>query len=977
MAGLDPAGKWSFGVMNLRRKKRPYPGTSKRWEGPPISVSTWQLPLYGLATLAVVAVAFLLWNNLSLPGANAQGDESACASYLPEDAITADEVTGWRDALDPDRAAAGVKRWNRVLEALGVDTGSGVNPMPATLAREVANWLKNTRWDRTARTLEALEQCQNAPPATATPAATATPMPTATATSAPTATPTTVPTATPTTAPTATPTSVPTDTPTPDLGSPQQLDECAADLPDDAVTADEVTGWRDALDSNKAAAGIKRWNRVLEALGVDTGSGVTPMTATQARGVANWLGNTRWDRTARTLEALEQCQNSPPATATPVPPTATPVPPTPTATPEPQPRPQQSEPQAAPLQAEPQQASPLTSYTAWVTQTHDQDYATSFRYDVPEGQQTTFDVTVHVQLTPADASVDGVVVWLHAPAINKLIASHATIGAGTTNTHIPASSTAWTHRGSGHYTRTIPVTFNTVDDDVVTHNPEFGSIEIHTITRDKQNRRGAGSKVTFFHEEKDRTYPKIGNITNTSNTAGTYVVVADRQADAKLRVVVTPSGSASVTPRGVLWTDIPKDTPSGTEITEQHNGNSLYFSCTSMEKGWLTLDKHWNTPFHIEEDYSHTVQVCPIPTSYTAWVTQTPDQDYATRFEHHVAEGKTKTYDVTAHVQLTPANAAVASVGIRLHAPAIIGLRQNAVAIGAGTTDTDLPKSIAAWTHQGNGHYSRPVPVEFNTVDDNVVEGNHHLGSYEIHTIPHGKQTMKGAGSKVEFYHQEDDLTYPKIGNITYTNSTTGSYAVVTGRVADAKLRVVVTPSGSASVQPLGELWTDIDPNTASGTEITLQHNDNPLYFKCRSAEPGWLTLTPHWNTPAHIDEDYSHTVKVCPGKHPEGTKRSDYLTYKFDAGLNCKEVDRLNSSGAGIFGWVDILNEGPAGVCHRDLEYLWELLGNQSFQVACTVMSGEGQPHNGLMAVNVNGTPLLSDDHLLLRQYKSGCYLR
>ena len=634
-------------------------------------------------------------------------------------------------------------------------------------------------------------------------------------------------------------------------------------------------------------------------------------------------------------------------------------------------------------QAEPQQASPLTSYTAWVTQTHDQDYATSFRYDVPEGQQTTFDVTVHVQLTPADASVNGVVVWLHAPAFNKLVENDATIGAGTTNTHIPASSTAWTHRGSGHYTRTVPVTFNTVDDNVVTSNHNLGSIEIHTIPRGKQTKRGThGSEVEFYHEEKDRTYPKIGNITNTSSTAGTYVVVADREADAKLRVVVTPSGSASVTPRGELWTDIPKETPSGTEITEQHNGNSLYFSCTSAEKGWLTLDKHWNGPHHIEDDYSHTVQVCPIPTSYTAWVTQTPDQDYAASFTHEVAEGKTKTYDVTAHVQLTPANAAVAGVPIRLHAPAIMGLRQNAVAIGAGTTDTDLPKSIAAWTHQGNGHYSRPVPVTFNSVDDNVVEGNHHLGSYEIHTIPFvrpfGTQNRRSHGSKVAFHHQEDDLTYPKIGNITYTSTTAGAYVVVAGREADANLRVVVTPSGSASVTPRGVLWSDIPPNTPSDTEITTQHNGNSLYFSCTSAEPGWLTLDKHWNAPDHIDEDYSHTVKVCPGKHPADTKRSDYLTYKFDAGLNCKEVDRLNSSGAaGIFGWVDVLNSGPSGVCHRDLEYLWELLGNQSFQVACTVMSGEGQPHGGVMSVTVNGEKLLADDHPLLRQYKSGCYLR
>ena len=83
-------------------------------------------------------------------------------------------------------------------------------------------------------------------------------------------------------------------------------------LPEDAITVAEVTGWRDALDANKAAAGIKRWNRVLATFGEDTGH--TPMTAEQARQVADWLGNTRWDRTARTLEAMEQCDNPPPAT---------------------------------------------------------------------------------------------------------------------------------------------------------------------------------------------------------------------------------------------------------------------------------------------------------------------------------------------------------------------------------------------------------------------------------------------------------------------------------------------------------------------------------------------------------------------------------------------------------------------------------------------------------------------------------------
>ena len=82
-------------------------------------------------------------------------------------------------------------------------------------------------------------------------------------------------------------------------------------LPSDAITVAEVTGWRDALGSN-AAAGIKRWNRVLAAFGENTGQ--EPMTGELARQVANWLGNTRWDRTARTLEAMEQCNSPPPAT---------------------------------------------------------------------------------------------------------------------------------------------------------------------------------------------------------------------------------------------------------------------------------------------------------------------------------------------------------------------------------------------------------------------------------------------------------------------------------------------------------------------------------------------------------------------------------------------------------------------------------------------------------------------------------------
>ena len=91
-------------------------------------------------------------------------DNDTCAPTLPSDAITIAEITGWRDALDPSRAAAGIKRFNRVLATLGVDTGE--TPMTVQQAQAVSNWLKNTRWDRIARTLAAMEQsqCDTQPP---------------------------------------------------------------------------------------------------------------------------------------------------------------------------------------------------------------------------------------------------------------------------------------------------------------------------------------------------------------------------------------------------------------------------------------------------------------------------------------------------------------------------------------------------------------------------------------------------------------------------------------------------------------------------------------------------------------------------------------------------------------------------------------------------------------------------------------------
>ena len=91
----------------------------------------------------------------------AVADDDVCTATLPSDAVTVAEITGWRDALSND---AGIRRFNRVLAALGVDTG--LPAMPADLAQDVADWLGNTRWDRIARTLAAMEQdqCDDPPP---------------------------------------------------------------------------------------------------------------------------------------------------------------------------------------------------------------------------------------------------------------------------------------------------------------------------------------------------------------------------------------------------------------------------------------------------------------------------------------------------------------------------------------------------------------------------------------------------------------------------------------------------------------------------------------------------------------------------------------------------------------------------------------------------------------------------------------------
>ena len=87
---------------------------------------------------------------------------------------------------------------------------------------------------------------------------------------------------------------------------------CVPSLPSDAVTVSVVTGWRGEFAH---AAHRQRWDRVLAALGVDTGEAA--MTVADAQAVRAQFDNARWDRTVRTLEAMAQCDSDPPPAADP------------------------------------------------------------------------------------------------------------------------------------------------------------------------------------------------------------------------------------------------------------------------------------------------------------------------------------------------------------------------------------------------------------------------------------------------------------------------------------------------------------------------------------------------------------------------------------------------------------------------------------------------------------------------------------
>ncbi len=294
-------------------------------------------------------------------------DDEGCAPNLPSDAVTVSEVTGWRDAHDDD--SAHVLRWNRVLTALGTDTGETAMTVAESQANE--DQFMASRWDRVTRTLQALEACNNPPvePEVSITAGSgvteggdavftvaASPAPSAAllvdvtvAQSGDFGASTgshqvTVPTSGSTTLTVST-TNDDVDEPdgsvtvTVDDGSGYTVSSvagsatvavaddddppppvCTVQLPSDAVTVSEVTGWRDAHDHDSAH--VLRWNRVLTALGVDTGE--TAMTVAESRGNEGQFMLSRWDRVTRTLEAHALCNNPSPPPPPPPPPVVEP-----------------------------------------------------------------------------------------------------------------------------------------------------------------------------------------------------------------------------------------------------------------------------------------------------------------------------------------------------------------------------------------------------------------------------------------------------------------------------------------------------------------------------------------------------------------------------------------------------------------------------------------------------------------------------
>ena len=289
-----------------------------------------------------------------------------CASYLPGNAVSVAEVTGWRDAHSD---TAHVLRWNRVLAALGANVGAGVSAMTVAESKTNESRFMRSRWARVTATLEAIETCRSGGQqrssdptvslsvspnrvaegssvrVTATLSSTLSTdvtiplslsngtaedgdygslsgitIPAGFSSATGTITTTddgdaddetftvalgTLPSGVEAGSSSSVTVTITDDDVTQEQTAGTLMERCASYLPSNAVSVSEVTGWRDAHSHD--AAHVLRWNRVLKALGEDVGAGVSPMTVAEAKANEGRFMRSRWARVTKTLEAIQTC----------------------------------------------------------------------------------------------------------------------------------------------------------------------------------------------------------------------------------------------------------------------------------------------------------------------------------------------------------------------------------------------------------------------------------------------------------------------------------------------------------------------------------------------------------------------------------------------------------------------------------------------------------------------------------------------
>ena len=121
---------------------------------------------------AAVAIATLLTTLATISSSSAQSPDS-CQPRLPNDAVTVQEVTQWRDIHRHDDAH--VLRWNRVLAALGEDVDVPPMTVEESRANEGRFYWTGYRWARVTLTLYAWAQCDTPTPMNTKPAGNVTP----------------------------------------------------------------------------------------------------------------------------------------------------------------------------------------------------------------------------------------------------------------------------------------------------------------------------------------------------------------------------------------------------------------------------------------------------------------------------------------------------------------------------------------------------------------------------------------------------------------------------------------------------------------------------------------------------------------------------------------------------------------------------------------------------------------------------------